>query len=80
MVVPYLDKDHWSIYIFKEEGAMHSLWFYTKVPQQHNIQIVTHIVGIAWVLSKGLNGNNTNFETFVNVDVIIPKVFSQKNS
>jgi len=37
-------------------------------------------VGIAWVLSKGLNGNNTNFETFVNVDVIIPKVFSQKNS
>jgi hypothetical protein len=80
MVVSYLDKDHWSLYILKEKGTRHSLRFYTKVPQQHNIQGVTRIVHIAWALSKGLNGNDTNFATFVNMDTIIPQVFAQKNS
>jgi len=37
-------------------------------------------VRIAWALSKGLNEDDADFKTFVNVDTILPKVFAQKNS
>jgi hypothetical protein len=35
---------------------------------------------IAWALSRGLNEDDANFTTFVNVDTILPKVSAQKNS
>ncbi len=37
-------------------------------------------VRIAWALSRGLNENDANFTTFVNVDTILPKVSAQKSS
>jgi len=37
-------------------------------------------VRIAWALSRGLNEDDADFKTFVNVDTILPKVFAQKNS
>jgi hypothetical protein len=36
-------------------------------------------VRIAWALFRGLNENDANFTTFVNVDTILPKVSAQKN-
>jgi hypothetical protein len=35
---------------------------------------------IPWAFSMGLNEDDANFKTFVNVDTILPKVFAQKNS
>jgi hypothetical protein len=78
MVVPYLDKDHWSIYILEEEQTINCDF----IPWLHNnttSKELTHNVCIAWVLSKGLNEDDTKFATFFNVDTIFPKVFFQKN-
>ncbi len=35
---------------------------------------------IAWDLFRGLNKDDTKFATFLNVDIVVPKVFAQKNS
>ncbi len=35
---------------------------------------------ITWALSRGLNEDDANFTTFVNVDTILPKISTQKNS
>ncbi len=78
MVVPYLDKDHWSLYIFEEEQTIHCdsiLGFHNNTTSKE----FAHNVHIAWVLSRGLNENDTKFVTFLNVDKVVPKVFAQKN-
>jgi hypothetical protein len=35
---------------------------------------------IAWALFRGLNEDDTKFATFLNVDIVVPRVFVQKNS
>jgi len=82
MVVPYLDKDHWYLYIHEEKQCIH----YDSIPRFHNDAASREFacyVCIAWSLSRGLNEDDSklcNFATFVNVNSIIPKVFAQKNS
>jgi len=79
MVVPYLDKDHWSIYIHEEKWCIHCDYIQgfhndaTSKEFAHNIHIV-------WAISRSLNEDDVEFVAFVNVDTIIPKVFVQKNS
>ncbi len=34
---------------------------------------------IAWICSTCLNEDDTNFATFVNMDMFVSKVFAQKN-
>jgi hypothetical protein len=78
MVVPYLDKNPWSLYIM-EEGCTICC---DSIPRFHNSRLSKEFaqnVCIAWALSKGLN-EDVDFKTFVNVDTILPKVFAQKNS
>jgi hypothetical protein len=78
MVVPYLDKNHWSLYIM-EEGCTICCDF---IPWFHNNRLSKEFaqnVCIAWALSRALN-EDVDFKTFVNVDTILPKVFAQKKS
>jgi hypothetical protein len=63
MVVPYLDKDHWSLYILEEEQTIHCgfiFGFHNKTTSKE----FAHNVHIAWALSRGLNENDTKFATF----------------
>ncbi len=79
MVVPYLDKDHWSLYILEEEQTI----YYDYILGFHNnttYKEFAHNVHIAWALSRGLYENDTKFPTVLNVDIVFPKVFAQKNS
>jgi hypothetical protein len=79
VVVPYLDKDHWSLYILEEEQTIQCDF----IPGFHNnttSKKFAHNVRIAWALSRGLNEDDTKLATFMNVDTIVPKVFAQKNS
>ncbi len=79
VVVPYLDKDHWSLYILEEEQTIH----YDSILRFHNntrSKEFAHNVHIAWALSKGLNEDDIKFVTNLYVDTIILKVFVQKNS
>jgi len=79
MVVPYLDKNHWTLYILEEGCTIHCdsiLGYHNSRPSKEFVQNVH----IAWALSKGLNEDDAYFTTFVNVDTILPKVFVQKNS
>jgi len=79
MVVPYLDKNHWSLYIMEEGHTIHRDF----IPGFHNSRLSKEFaqnVCIAWGLSKGLYEDDVDFKTFVNVDTILPKVFAQKNS
>jgi hypothetical protein len=78
VVVPYLDKEHWSFYIHEEKQCIH----YNFVPWFHNDVAFKEFscnVHIVWALSRGLDEDDANFATFVNVNTIIPKVFVQKN-
>jgi hypothetical protein len=78
MVVPYLDKNHWSLYILEEGCTIHCdfiLGYHNSRPSME----FTQNVCIAWALSKGLNEDDIDFTTFVNVDTILPKVSVQKN-
>ncbi len=78
MVVPYLDKNHWSQYIMEEGCTIHC----DSIPRFHNNRLSKEFgqnVHIAWALSSGLN-EDVDFKTFVNVDTIMPKVFAQKIS
>jgi len=71
MVMPYLDM---------EKGCTIHCDF---IPRFHNNKSSKEFVQnmqIAWAFSKGLNEDDANFKTFVNVDTILPKVFAQKNS
>jgi hypothetical protein len=79
VVVPYLDKDHWSLYILKEEQTIHCDF----IPRFHNnttSKEFAHDVCIAWALSRGVNKDDAKFATFLNVDIVVIKVFAQKNS
>ncbi len=79
MVVPYLDKNHWSLYIMEEGHTIHCdfiPWFHNRKSPKEFAQNVH----ITWALSKGSNEDNVDFKTFFNVDTILPKVFAQKNS
>jgi hypothetical protein len=79
MVVPYLDKNHWSLYILEEECTIHCgfiLGYHNSKPSKEFAQNVH----IAWALSKGLNEVDTYFTTLVNVDTILPKVSTLKKS
>ncbi len=35
MVVPYLDKDHWSLYIHEEKRCIHAILFQGSTMMQH---------------------------------------------
>ncbi len=79
VVVPYLDKDHWSLYILKEKQTIHC----DSIPRFHNnitSKEFAHNVCIAWVLSRGLNEDGAKFATFLDVYIVVLKVFAQKNS
>jgi hypothetical protein len=79
IVVPYLNKDHWSFYILEEEQNIHCesiLRFHNNTTSKE----FAHNVFIAWDLFRGLNEDDTKFATFLNVDIVVPKVFAQKNS
>jgi hypothetical protein len=79
VVVPYFDKDHWSLYILKEEQTIHCdyiLRFHNNTTSKD----FAHNVRIAWALSRGLNEDDTKFATFFNVDTFFLQVFAQKNS
>jgi hypothetical protein len=72
VVVPYLDKDHWSLYILEEEQTIHC----DSIIRFHNnttSKEFAHNVHIAWALFRGLNEDDTNFATFLNVDIVVPK-------
>jgi hypothetical protein len=59
MVVPYLDKDHWSFYIHEEKWCIH----YDYIPRFYNdatSKEFAHNVYIAWALLRGLNENDEN--------------------
>jgi len=78
-VVPYLDKDHWSLYILEEEQTIHCdyiLGFHSNTTYKE----FAHNVCIAWALSRGLYEDDTKFATFLNVDIVVLKAFVQKNS
>lgn len=63
VVVPYLDKDHWSIYIYEEKQCI----YYESIPRFHNdatSKEFAHNVCIVWTLSRGLNEDDANFATF----------------
>jgi hypothetical protein len=79
VIVPYLDKDHWSLYILEEEQTIHYdfiLGFHNNTTSKE----FAHDVCISWDLFSGLNEDDTKFATFMNVDTVVPKVFAQKNS
>jgi hypothetical protein len=79
MVVPYLDKDHWSLYILEEEQTIH----YDYILRFHSnttYKEFAHNAHIAWALFRGLYEDDTKFTTFLNVDIVVPKAFAQKNS
>jgi len=79
VVVSYLDKKYWSLYIMEKGCTIHCDF----IPRFHNnrpFKEFAQNMCIAWALSRGLNENDANFKTFVNVDTILPKVFAQKNS
>jgi len=72
VVVLYLDKDHWSLYILEEEQTIHC----DSIIEFHNnttSKKFAHNVCIAWALSRGLNEDDTNFAIFLNVDTIVHK-------
>jgi hypothetical protein len=78
IIVPYLDKDHWSFYIHEEEQTIHCetiLTFHNNITSKE----FAHNVLIAWDPFRGLNEDDTKFATFMNVDIVVPKVFAQKN-
>jgi succinate dehydrogenase/fumarate reductase cytochrome b subunit len=79
MVVPYLDKNHWSLYIMEEGCTIHC----DSIPGFHNNKLSKEFVQnvrIAWALSRALN-EDVDFKTFINnVDTILPKVFARTNS
>jgi hypothetical protein len=53
-----------------------------SIPRFHDDRLSKEFVQnvhITCALSKALN-DDANFKTFVNVDTILPKVFTQKNS
>jgi hypothetical protein len=77
VVIPYLDKIHWSLYTMEEGCTIHC----DSIPRFHNDILSKEFaqnVHITCALSRGLN-DDANFKTFVNVDTILPKVFTQKN-
>jgi hypothetical protein len=77
--MPYLDKNHQSLYIMEKGHTIHC----DSIQGFHNNRLSKEFVWnvcIAWALSKGLNEDDANFKTFVNVGTIMPKVFDQKNS
>jgi hypothetical protein len=77
--VPYLDKDHWSLYILEEEQTIHYdyiLGFHSNTTYKE----FAHNVHTTWALSRGLYEDDTKFATFLNVYIVISKVFAQKNS
>jgi hypothetical protein len=79
MVVPYLDKNHWSLYILEEGCTIHCDF----ILGYHNSRLSEEFaqnVRIAWVLFRGLNETNADITTFIHVDTILPKVSTQKNS
>jgi hypothetical protein len=79
VVVPCLDKDHWSLYILEEEQTIQCdsiLKFHKNTTSKE----FAHNVSIAWALFKGLNEDDTKFVTFLNLDKVVFKVFVQKNS
>ncbi len=78
MVVPYLNKDYWSFYIYGEKWCIHCDF----VPRFHNdaaSREFAHNINIARALSRGLNEDDAKYTTFVNVNTIVPKLFAQKN-
>jgi hypothetical protein len=78
VVVPYFDKNHWSLYIMEEGCTIHCILY--KGSQHTPSKEFAQNVCIAWVLFRGLNEDDADFKTFVNVDTILSKVFVQKNS
>jgi hypothetical protein len=61
MVMPYLDKDHWSLYIHEEKQCIH----YNFIPRFHNnatFKEFARNVYIAWALSGGLNEDDENLQ------------------
>ncbi len=77
--MPYLDKNHWSLYIMEKGRTIHC----DSIPRFHNNKSSKEFaqnVHIAWALSRRLNEDDANFKTFVNVDTIMPKGFAQKKS
>lgn len=61
VVVPYLDKGHWSPYILKEEHTIHCDYILGFHVNQASKEF-THNVHIAWALSRGLNDGDANFD------------------
>jgi succinate dehydrogenase flavin-adding protein (antitoxin of CptAB toxin-antitoxin module) len=78
VVMPYLDKNYWSLYIMEKGCTIHCDF----IPGFHNNRLSKEFgqnVRIAWALSRGLNEDDADFKTFVNVDTILPKVWFHNN-